>query len=360
MEPGSRLSRRVIDWLAHRFGRNRAPVSQPRGRGPMAHVVILDGTMSSLEPGQETNAGIAYRLLSAFPGVQSVYYEPGIQWQNWRRTHDVMMGRGINRQIRRAYGWLASRYRPGDRIYLMGYSRGAFAVRSLAGVIDMVGLLKADHAVERKIRDVYRYYELEADSEAAKVFVNAYCHGRVEIEMIGVWDTVKALGLRLPLVWKLTEASHAFHNHQLSTIVKNGYHALALDETRRVYDPVLWRVSEDWHDWDGRVEQVWFRGTHGDIGGQLSGFEQARPLANIPLVWMLSRAEACGLQLPDGWQDRFPCDVMAPSVGLWRGFSKLFWLRRPRVVCADRSERIHHTAQGPRQEKSWWGRVGWT
>ena len=63
-----------------------------------------------------------------------------------------MMGRGINRQIRRAYGYLASRYRPGDKIYLFGYSRGAYAVRSLAGVIDRIGLLRPEHATVRHIR----------------------------------------------------------------------------------------------------------------------------------------------------------------------------------------------------------------
>lgn len=71
------------------------------------------------------------------------------------RGHD---GPGINRQIRRAYGYLASRYRPGDRIFLFGYSRGAFAVRSLAGIMDRVGLLRADQATERNVQLAYRHY----------------------------------------------------------------------------------------------------------------------------------------------------------------------------------------------------------
>ena len=115
------------------------------------------------------------------------------------------MGRGINRQIRRAYGYLASKYRPGDRIFLFGYSRGAYAVRSLAGVIDRVGLLQAQHANVRNIRQAYRHYECTPDSPYAKEFANLYCHDQVEIEMIGVWDTVKALGMRLPILWKWAE-----------------------------------------------------------------------------------------------------------------------------------------------------------
>ncbi|MEO0381843.1 MAG: DUF2235 domain-containing protein, partial [Pseudomonadota bacterium] len=110
--------------------------------------------MSSLDPGDETNAGLLAKLLGEMGSQVSLYYEPGLQWSEWRRAGDVLFGRGINRQIRRAYGYLASRYRPGDKIYLFGYSRGAYAVRSLAGIIDRVGLLRSDAATERNIRDV--------------------------------------------------------------------------------------------------------------------------------------------------------------------------------------------------------------
>lgn len=154
-----------------------------RGRGPLKLVIILDGTMSSLEPGEETNAGLAYRLLSEVPGV-AIYYEAGLQWQDWRATRDVMLGRGINRQIRRAYGWLASRYHPGDQVYLVGYSRGAFAVRSLAGVIDRVGLLRAEEATERNIQTAYRHYQAGEEGEVQEALAKAYCHERVEIDGI--------------------------------------------------------------------------------------------------------------------------------------------------------------------------------
>ena len=170
-------------------------------RGQVTHVIILDGTMSSLDQGHESNAGLAYRLLSEVSGARlSLYYEAGVQWQDWASTGDVVLGRGINRQIRRAYGYLASRYRAGDRIILMGYSRGAYAVRSLAGIIDQVGLLKAQDATERNIMTAYRHYQKGGESAAERAFVEAYCHDSVEIEMIGVWDTVKALGLRLPVL----------------------------------------------------------------------------------------------------------------------------------------------------------------
>lgn len=295
--------------------------------------------MSSLTPGLETNARLTYQLLRE-TGHASLFYEAGVQWTDWGTTPDVALGRGINRQIRRAYGYLASRYRVGDRIFLMGYSRGAYAARSLAGVIDMVGLLRADAATERNIRQIYRLYQYAPKGDAARAFAARTCHDSAPIEMVGVWDTVKALGLRLPLLWRLTEPGHDFHTHALGRSIRHGYHALAHDETRAAFAPVMW-VSPP--GWAGRVEQVWFRGTHGDIGGQLGQFEAARPLSNIPLVWMLDKLEGCGVDLPSGWSARFPCDETAPSVGTWMGLGKLFVLRGGRTVGQDPSESLHPT-----------------
>jgi len=327
-----------------RPGLRRGQTGLAHRRGRVDHVLILDGTMSSLDEGCESNAGLTYKLLSEISGPDlSVYYEAGVQWQDWSGTLDVMMGRGINRQIRRAYGYLSSRYRAGDRIFLIGYSRGGYAVRSLAGMIDRVGLLRAENATERHILTAYRHYQSPPGSQAAQAFTRRFCHDAAPVEMVGCWDTVKALGLRLPLLWRWSEGSHAFHNHHLGPTIKHGFHALGLDETRAVFDPVLWECPPDWN---GRVEQVWFRGTHGDVGGHLMGYAPARPLANIPLVWMLEKIEGCGLALPHGWRARFPMDTDAPSVGTWRGWGKIFLLRGRRVVGRDPSERLHDTVLG--------------
>jgi uncharacterized protein (DUF2235 family) len=314
-------------------------------RGRVDHVIILDGTMSSLDPGFESNAGRAYQLIrESVPGARRrVYYEPGIQWEGWRRMMNVIQGRGINRQIQRAYGWLSSHYREGDRIYLIGYSRGAYAVRSLAGVIDRIGLLKREFATERNVTLAYRHYQLGPDSRSARAFGYAHCHLECPIEMVGVWDTVKALGLRVPLLWMFTDQDHEFHNHHLGSVIRHGFQALALDETRAVFDPVLWECPPGW---EGNVEQVWFRGAHGDIGGQIGDSTASRPLANIPFVWLMERAEACGLNLPEGWRGRYPQDPDAPMVGTWRAFGKLFLYRHRRVVGHDASERLHPTVTG--------------
>jgi len=341
------------DWLFGLLGRR--PRSEdgvhPR-RGKATHVIILDGTMSSLRNGFETNAGQLLKLLRevGYSANLSIYYEAGIQWRDWRGTVDVVTGRGINRQIERAYGVLASRYHPGDKIVLVGYSRGAYAVRSLAGVIDMVGLVKREEATSRTIRTAYRHYRTGARSPTSQVFRDRFCHPSAPIEAVAVWDTVKALGLRLPIIWRWSVVHHAFHNHTLGKSVAHGFHAVALDETRAAYSPVMWVCPPNW---DGHMEQVWFRGNHGDVGGQVDGLKRSRPLANIPLVWMLERLEGCGLALPDRWRDRFPCDVNAPSIGKWRGWSKLFLIRRKRVVGADPSERIHQSVDEMAPRRTW-------
>ncbi len=324
--------------------KEKSPPSNTNGRVPATankiHVIILDGTLSSLEPLCQTNAARAYVMLKEMGAAVSLYYEPGLQWDNWRSIRDVLTGRGINRQIRRAYGWLASRYRPGDSIFLFGYSRGAYAVRSLAGVIDRVGLLHAEHATHRNIRTAYRHYEQAPDSDTAKAFSRNHCHDTIEIEMIGVWDTVKSLGINAPVLWRLSEHLHAFHNHDLSANVKHGFHALAHDETRVAFSPVMWECHDEF---PGRLEQVWFAGAHSDVGGQLDGFEAARPLANIPLVWMLRRAAEVGLPLPEGWEARHPTDSTAPARGTWRGHGRVFMTRKKRKIGLDRSERLHES-----------------
>ncbi len=314
-------------------------------RGPVDHIVLLDGTMSTLDEGCETNIGLIYKTLQDCPeaGNLGLYYESGLQWRDWSMTMSVIEGRGINKQIRRAYGYLASRYTPGDRIFLLGYSRGAFAVRSLAGVIERVGLLKKEEATVRMIRNAYRHYSNPTDAATTRAFRDRFCHASTPIEMVGVFDTVKALGIKAPFVRRWSKVQHSFHNDALGQSVRHGFHALALNETREAFSPLLWRRPADYA---GHMEQVWFRGTHGDIGGQLNGKKASRPLSNIPLTWMLSKISSCNICLPEDWEVRFPTDASAPSIGPWHGWAKFFWVRRRRVVGVDASERLHPTAVG--------------
>ena len=330
------------------------PPEPGRKRGAVDHVIILDGTLSTLDTGQEGNAGLLFQLLAGAgrSAHRTLYYEAGSQWMGWRHGFDLATGNGLNRQIIRAYGWLASHYREGDRIYLFGYSRGAYAVRSLAGVIDRVGLLHQKHTTERAVTTAFRHYQRNPDAPVAATFSAAFCHSNAPIQMVGVWDSVKALGIRLPLFWMLTSKKHLFHDHRLGKSILHGFHALALDETRRVFEPVMWDCPAEGPD---RVQQMWFRGAHGDIGGMIGRFARSRPLANIPLVWMIEKAEDVGLALPDGWRARYPCDATAPMVGTMRGWGMWFLLRRKRVIGRDPTEAVHSSVirTHPRRWAGW-------
>lgn len=341
------IKRLVVAW--RRRSARRKPDASPAGRstrGPVNHVVLLDGTMGALKPAKLTTIGLLFRYMRMRVPRASLYYGKGLQYREWRDFRDVWLGWGVDAQILRAYGWLAMRYRPGDRIFLLGYSRGAFAARSLAGLIDRVGLLRAEEATERNVVLAWRHYE---GAIAPDAFRHAHCHEATPIEMVGVFDTVAALGVQIPFFWMFAANHYQFHDHHLGPSVRHGFQALALHETRSILEPLVWDCAGTEAE---RIEQVWFRGCHADIGGQLSGHEGARPLANIPLVWMLDRAEGLGLDLPPGWRADFVTDPTAPSVGSWSSWGKFFLFRAPRVIGRDPSERIHETAFVVPRE--WW------
>ena len=304
------------------------------------HVFIIDGTLSRFEEGRETNAGLLYKLLRDQGPLrdQTYGYDSGVQGMGLTKWLDVLMGQGINDSILNAYATLASRYRSGDRIMLFGYSRGAYAVRSLAGFIGRVGLLSHEHATESKTIQAFRHYEAEKLTLSGRKFANMFCHANVPIEMVGIWDTVRALGLPYPILARLAPMATAFHNDELGPTIRNGFHALAIDEDRVAYEPVVWKKAEGWM---GRMEQAWFAGAHADIGGNIWAKPQARALSNIPFRWIIEHAQFCGLILPDGWRDKFPTDPAAPMLGNNNGNGRLFRTRMPRRIGAGFGEYIH-------------------
>ncbi len=264
-------------------------------RPARTHVFVIDGTMSRLQDGYETNAGLIYKLLAEVGprAEQSVGYHPGVQGAGWGKWLTVAAGTTINLSICAGYSVLCSRYAPGDRIMLFGYSRGAYAARSLAGMIGRIGLLRRRHATERRVMRAFRHYQAADGSRAAAVFSDRFCRPGVPIELLGVFDTVSALGLPYPLISRLAPMATHFHDHALGTHMRHAAQALALDETRTAYAPVLW---SDWPDTALSVEQLWFPGAHADVGGQVGRFPAARPLANIHWsgCWSGPRAAACG------------------------------------------------------------------
>ncbi|WP_423207825.1 DUF2235 domain-containing protein [Paracoccus yeei] len=302
---------------------------------PRTLVVLMDGTFASLTEGRGSSIARIHGMLSGDmgpPGGQVLlHYAPGQQWAAWRTVPELVSGASLDCNIRAAYGWLAQTWRPGDRLYLFGYSRGGVGVCALADMIARIGLLTPDQATGDAVLcawNIYRHCPGERLDPAR-------CHDHVPVRMVGLLDTVMSLGLRLPFLWTLSEPDFSYAKGRLAPNVEHGVHALALDETRVAFAPILW------DDADGRVQQMWFRGCHPDVGGQLGGQETARPLANVPLVWLLTQAEGLGLPLPEGWRRHHPCDHGAPAVGSWRSWGKIFLTRAPRRVGADASQALH-------------------
>ncbi len=303
---------------------------QPKVSPLRIHVFIVDGTLSRLSTGQETNAGLFYKLLAGMPARRDLTlgYDPGIQAKGFWKWVNVAAGADFNNAILAGYNQLSHRYRPGDKIVLLGFSRGAYAVRSIAGMIAKMSLLRPDVVTSKRVNNALKYYQEQTLSHQAAEFKEKFGHRQpVRIEMIGVWDTVKMLGLPYPLINRLAPMATEFHDHELSSNIKNAFQALACDENRVAFKAIPWTCQPAWQ---GRLEQAWFPGAHSDIGGHNLNMPQARPLSNIPLIWMLERAEECGLPLPGNWRDHFLMDAGAPAQGCYSGLSRYFMTRKPR------------------------------
>ncbi|WP_424928422.1 DUF2235 domain-containing protein [Amaricoccus tamworthensis] len=207
------------------------------------------------------------------------------------------LGLGLSEDIREGYLWLAKNYTPGDRIYLFGFSRGAYTVRSLAGMISGYGLLDLtgpdlnEDERDAQVRRIFNMYRSQDDAEfSSKLsFFNtpAGSTGRKQtpVHFLGVWDTVGSLGIPDDLGFLNVldnPAWHAFHDTELSNVVAHARHALAMDEQRQSFTPTFWTGLEEHRD----VKQIWFPGVHGDVGG---GYPEPE-LSNISLRWMMREA----------------------------------------------------------------------
>ncbi len=142
---------------------------------------------------------------------------------------------------------------------------------------------------------LYRRRDDGPDTPEAIEFKRAYSR-EIELEFLGVWDTVGALGIPLRGLNRLTGSRYQFHDIVLPRIVKRAYHALAIDELRFAFRPTLREAKPRPRQ---VVDQVWFAGSHGDVGG---GY-QASGLAGIDFTWMLQKAEDAGLELDDEYVD---------------------------------------------------------
>jgi uncharacterized protein (DUF2235 family) len=273
-------------------------------------LVFCDGTWNTpdqLEGGlpAPTNVVKLRNALAAEDGAgkeQRSYYHPGVGTDPGilKRVTGGGLGEGLDRNIKSSYNWLARNYQPGAKIWLFGFSRGAYTARSLGGMISRCGLLDPTALSEQEswaaVDDLFEAYRKKEtiDATPQRPFHLTGTSGSpkhsIEIHFIGVWDTVGSLGVPddLALANLIDDPTdHSFHDTDLSPIVKHARHAVAMDEHRQSFIPTLWTQIPDGAD----VKQVWFPGCHGDVGG---GYGRCG-LSDLALGWMMKEAEAEGL-----------------------------------------------------------------
>jgi uncharacterized protein (DUF2235 family) len=249
--------------------------------------------------------------------IQKAFYDAGVGTEGGLvdRLLGGASGLGLDKNIQDGYRFLMHTYEPGDKIYLFGFSRGAYTVRSLAGFLRNSGLLHMKHSDRfNEAFELYRSESKDPKSPDASKFRAAYSQ-EVDIEFIGVWDTVGALGIPTTRFGHIFNRRHLFHDVELSGSVKRGYQVLAIDERRRPFRASIWGIL----DKDGNyilgaepkiidaesgerqdVEQVWFAGYHSDVGGGTSHDD----LSDVAFEWMRKKAESAGLVLDEGYSRR--------------------------------------------------------
>jgi len=217
-------------------------------------IVCCDGTWNTADQaisGHPSPTNVTKLALSIAPedaagARQCVYYHSGVGTSRWKRLSGGAFGVGLSRNVLDAYHFLVDNYESGDLLYLFGFSRGAFTARSLAGLIRNSGILRRENA--DRIDQAWALYRSAADTPsgvASTLFRRAYSY-EPRIQLIGVWDTVGALGVPAlgprwlkPIVTRINHRWE-FHDTKLSTRVKGAFHALAIDEQRAAFAPALW------------------------------------------------------------------------------------------------------------------------
>jgi uncharacterized protein (DUF2235 family) len=256
-------------------------------------VVCCDGTWNKADQTDPTNVEKFFRAVPELGGRQVVRYVDGVGTGPGAFDKYVggIFGLGLSARVLAAYKHVAENYEDGDRIFLVGFSRGAYTARSTAGMIRNVGVLKPGFRDDKHYRRAMSLYRNRTNNSKkpggrkAIEFRRRHSYSP-RIEFLGVWDTVGRLGIPIGgfRLFHFISRRWLFHDTTLSSTVAAAYQALAIDERRRPFKPSLWTLSETAKKPDAEqvVEQVWFSGVHSNVGG---GYADSG-LSDITLNWM--------------------------------------------------------------------------
>jgi uncharacterized protein (DUF2235 family) len=293
-------------------------------------ILCADGTGNTTVKDRGTNVFKLYEAVdqnghrrdpSLTPQIAMYHDGVGTETLKWLRIFSGATGFGLSRNVRDLYAALARVYRPGDDIYLFGFSRGAFTVRTLAGLIVTCGILEADAYENNEefmaaVHQLYKAYRTKYQALLTSTFARigdsigprrravplklTVTPEDAEVRFIGVWDTVDAVGAPFNIADLINKYIWAFkfRTKTLDPRVKCGRHALALDEEREAFKPVLW---DERGSPEARIKQVWFAGVHSNVGG---GYPR-QGMSLEPLEWMMSEAHANGLRFVPGEREHY-------------------------------------------------------
>ncbi|MEM6647901.1 MAG: DUF2235 domain-containing protein [Bacteroidota bacterium] len=307
-------------------------------------IICSDGTGNTTIKGRGTNVFRLYESLDLSSHLtksqntqQIAFYDDGVGTQRSLplKLLGAAFGYGLKRNVRQLYTELVRCYEDGDHIYLFGFSRGAYTVRTLArlilkcGIIDRRLLISAnddaarkrqiidEKQLKKKVKQAYSAFRshnitvfsflLRTESnrkkqrEKAGKFRQRYSHvpqGDIPIKFVGVWDTVAAVGFPIQEVadlWDFFIWAFKFRDSHVPKNVQHAYQAIALDEERSSFRPMVWDETQVNRGEDFTCEQVWFPGVHTNIGG---GYKQPG-ISLVTLDWMMTKAENHGLRFID-------------------------------------------------------------
>ncbi|KAG9003222.1 hypothetical protein FRB90_011229 [Tulasnella sp. 427] len=303
--------------------------SEDHDKCPRTLVLCFDGTGNEFEQDKNSNVVLLFQMLKRDnPEHQLVYYQTGIGTYaptgfistigaRVAQVLDEAVAWYLKDHVLAGYKFLMETYRDGDKICLFGFSRGAYTARALAAMLYRVGLLPpCNHELvpfaykifkeSKQENHLMKKHPEDPRGYLSKNFRSTFSQ-EITIEFVGIWDTVSSVGLiprRLP-------------NTNKNPIVKHVRHALSLDERRAKFKAAYWSAPKEAKnsinidlkkdqvgiaEKDRTVEEVWFAGGHGDVGGGWEGYKIPAQLSRIPLRWIVREATKCTDIL---WEEKF-------------------------------------------------------
>lgn len=307
------------------------------GMGSMKNIIFCsDGTGNT--PKDNTNVYRIFQMLQENDSQIKVY-DKGVGTKLSNVLHGSAFGCGLFNNVLDGFRFLSDNFEEEDRIYLFGFSRGAYTVRSLASMVSLCGLAPSGSS-RKTVSKFWGTYKVNRKSEKFRRNLaglrELYGSRKATIEAVCVWDTVGSIGKQTRTNDIRKKLSHRFHRMSVFREVNRIYHAVSIDERRTQFYPHL--LNDQAESTDTAVEEVWFPGVHSDIGGSFRDDDSS--LGDITLDWMLSRVRG-ELQLKDEFVKRLKPDPLGKMHNIEGGLIFSFFRKKNRAI--RRGSVLHHS-----------------